>query len=299
MQIENKNLEIAITFVALTLTMLVTRYLGIFAMPFVLGAYLINSIANKDYSSLYLYVASLGILAIFLEPTFIIEKAMLGIPFLLVAVTLIKRKLRGDKLVIVMTFTFVVSIIAYLALLREFFDINFVDIFNASIDRQVEMIKSLEGEFVFDKDMVTLAYQEFKRYLASMVFFLSFVVSFIALKLPHYIVRKRGDINLSEPFIEALKLNKSAFYSMLAILLVFTMTDLGLNQLIVDNISFMIFITLAIQGLSFIMFVLKIRYKKKMVANFYFAFSIIFLGFMFFVNIIFGFIDGATKIRGA
>ena len=47
------------------------------------------------------------------------------------------------------------------------------------------------------------------------------------------------------------------------------------------------------------MFVLKIRYKKKMLANFYFAFSIIFLGFMFFVNIIFGFIDGATKIRGA
>ena len=48
MQIENKNLETAISFVVLTLTMFITRYLGIFAMPFVLGAYLMNSIENKD-----------------------------------------------------------------------------------------------------------------------------------------------------------------------------------------------------------------------------------------------------------
>ena len=76
MQIENKNLETAISFVVLTLTMFITRYLGIFAMPFVLGAYLMNSIENKDYSSIYLYMASLGVLAIFLEPAFIFEKAI-------------------------------------------------------------------------------------------------------------------------------------------------------------------------------------------------------------------------------
>ena len=61
MQIENKNLETAITFVILTLTMLLTRYLGVFAMPLVLGAYLMNSIANKDtalYTFIWLHLAS-------------------------------------------------------------------------------------------------------------------------------------------------------------------------------------------------------------------------------------------------
>ena len=47
------------------------------------------------------------------------------------------------------------------------------------------------------------------------------------------------------------------------------------------------------------MFTLKIRYKKTVAANLYFAISIFFLGIMFFINIIFGFIDGTTRIRGA
>lgn len=114
MQIENKNLETAITFVILTLTMLLTRYLGVFAMPLVLGTYLMNSIANKDYSSIYLYMASLGVLAIFLEPVFIFEKAILGLPFLIIAVKLIKNNMRGDKLLIAMTLTLVVSSIIYI-----------------------------------------------------------------------------------------------------------------------------------------------------------------------------------------
>lgn len=143
-----------------------------------------------------------------------------------------------------------------------------------------------------------MAYQELKKYLASLVFLMAFISSFIALKLPHYIVRKRGDINISEPFVEALKLKRSAFYFMLAILFTLMITNLGLNEIIVDNISLMIFISLSIQGLSFIMFLLKIRYKKKTTANLYFAASILFAGLMFFVNIIFGFVDGATKIRG-
>lgn len=299
MQIENKNFETAITFVALTLTMLITRYLGVFALPFVLGAYLMNSIANKDFSSVYLYMASLGVLAIFLGPAFIFEKAILGLPFLIIAVILIKRKMRGDKLLIAMTLTLVVSSIIYIIFLREFFDINLIEVFNKSLDKQMELVRSYEGELIFDKDMVSLAYQEFKKYLASTVFFLAFIASFIALKLPHYIIRKRGDINISEPFIEALKLKRSAFYLMLGILLIFMLTDLGLNELIVDNISLMIFMSLAIQGLSFVMFTLKIRYKKAFVANLYFAISILFLGIMFFINIIFGFIDGTTRIRGA
>lgn len=299
MQIENKNFEMAITFVALTLTMLITRYLGVFALPFVLGVYLMNSIANKDFSSVYLYMASLGVLAIFLEPAFIFEKAILGLPFLIIAVILIKRKMRGDKLLIAMTLTLVVSSIIYIIFLREFFDINLIEVFNKSLDKQMELLNSYEGEFVFDKEMVSLAYQEFKKYLASTVFFLAFIASFIALKLPHYIIRKRGDINITEPFIEALKLKRSAFYLMLSILVIFMLTDLGLNELIVDNISLMIFMSLAIQGLSFVMFNLKIRYKKAFAANLYFAISIFFLGIMFFINIIFGFIDGTTRIRGA
>lgn len=299
MQIENKNLETAITFVILTLTMLLTRYLGVFAMPLVLGAYLMNSIANKDYSSIYLYMASLGVLAIFLEPVFIFEKAILGLPFLIIAVKLIKNNMRGDKLLIAMTLTLVVSSIIYIIVLREYFDINLIEKFNARLDKQMALVSSYEGDLVFDKDMVMMAYQEFKKYLASTVFLLAFVSAFIALKLPHYIIRKRGDVNITEPFLEALKLKKSAFYLMLAILIIFMLTNLGLNQLIVDNISLMIFMSFAIQGLSFVMFLLKIRYKKKMAANFYFAFSIFFVGIMFFMNIIFGFIDGTTRIRGA
>lgn len=299
MQIENKNLETAITFVILTLTMLLTRYLGVFAMPLVLGAYLMNSIANKDYSSIYLYMASLGVLAIFLEPVFIFEKAILGLPFLIIAVKLIKNNMRGDKLLIAMTLTLVVSSIIYIIVLREYFDINLIEKFNARLDKQMALVNSYEGDLVFDKDMVMMAYQEFKKYLASTVFLLAFVSAFIALKLPHYIIRKRGDVNITEPFLEALKLKKSAFYLMLAILIIFMLTNLGLNQLIVDNISLMIFMSFAIQGLSFVMFLLKIRYKKKMAANFYFAFSIFFVGIMFFMNIIFGFIDGTTRIRGA
>lgn len=299
MQIENKNLETAITFVILTLTMLLTRYLGVFAMPLVLGAYLMNSIANKDYSSIYLYMASLGVLAIFLEPVFIFEKAILGLPFLIIAVKLIKNNMRGDKLLIAMTLTLVVSSIIYIIVLREYFDINLIEKFNARLDKQMALVNSYEDDLVFDKDMVMMAYQEFKKYLASTVFLLAFVSAFIALKLPHYIIRKRGDVNITEPFLEALKLKKSAFYLMLAILIIFMLTNLGLNQLIVDNISLMIFMSFAIQGLSFVMFLLKIRYKKKMAANFYFAFSIFFVGIMFFMNIIFGFIDGTTRIRGA
>lgn len=299
MQIENKNLETAITFVILTLTMLLTRYLGVFAMPLVLGAYLMNSIANKDYSSIYLYMASLGVLAIFLEPVFIFEKAIPGLPFLIIAVKLIKNNMRGDKLLITMTLTLVVSSIIYIIVLREYFDINLIEKFNARLDKQMALVNSYEGDLVFDKDMVIMAYQEFKKYLASTVFLLAFVSAFIALKLPHYIIRKRGDVNITEPFLEALKLKKSAFYLMLAILIIFMLTNLGLNQLIVDNISLMIFMSFAIQGLSFVMFLLKIRYKKKMAANFYFAFSIFFVGIMFFMNIIFGFIDGTTRIRGA
>ncbi len=299
MQIENKNLETAITFVILTLTMLLTRYLGVFAMPLVLGAYLMNSIANKDYSSIYLYMASLGVLAIFLEPVFIFEKAVLGLPFLIIAVKLIKNNMRGDKLLIAMTLTLVVSSIIYIIVLREYFDINLIEKFNASLDKQMALVNSYESDLVFDKDMVMMAYQEFKKYLASTVFLLAFVSAFIALKLPHYIIRKRGDVNITEPFLEALKLKKSAFYLMLAILIIFMLTNLGLNQLIVDNISLMIFMSFAIQGLSFVMFLLKIRYKKKTAANFYFAISIFFVGIMFFMNIIFGFIDGTTSIRGA
>lgn len=299
MQIENKNLETAITFVILTLTMLLTRYLGVFAMPLVLGAYLMNSIANKDYSSIYLYMASLGVLAIFLDPVFTFEKAILGLPFLIIAVKLIKNNMRGDKLLIAMTLTLVVSSIIYIIALREFFDVNLIDAFNARLDKQMELVSSYEGDLVFDKEMVVMAYQEFKKYLASTVFLLAFIASFIALKLPHFIVRKRGDVNITEPFLEALKLKKSAFYLMLAILIIFMLTNLGINQLIVDNISLMIFMSFAIQGLSFVMFLLKIRYKKKMAANFYFAFSIFFVGIMFFMNIIFGFIDGTTRIRGA
>lgn len=299
MQIENKNLETAITFVILTLTMLLTRYLGVFAMPLVLGAYLMNSIANKDYSSIYLYMASLVVLAIFLEPVFIFEKAILGLPFLIIAVKLIKNNMRGDKLLIAMTLTLVVSSIIYIIVLREYFDINLIEKFNARLDKQMALVNSYEGDLVFDKDMVMMAYQEFKKYLASTVFLLAFVSTFIALKLPHYIIRKRGDVNITEPFVEALKLKKSAFYLMLAILIIFMLTNLGLNQLIVDNISLMIFMSFAIQGLSFVMFLLKIRYKKKMAANFYFAFSIFFVGIMFLMNIIFGFIDGTTSIRGA
>ena len=298
MQIENKNLETAITFVILTLTMLLTRYLGVFAMPLVLGAYLMNSIANKDYSSIYLYMASLGVLVIFLEPVFIFEKAILGLPFLIIAVKLIKNNMRGDKLLIAMTLTLVVSSIIYIIVLREYFDVNLIEKFNARLDKQMALVNSYEGDLVFDKDMVMMAYQEFKKYLASTVFLLAFVSAFIALKLPHYIIRKRGDVNITEPFLEALKLKKSAFYLMLAILIIFMLTNLGLNQLIVDNISLMIFMSFAIQGLSFVMFLLKIRYKKK-TANFYFAFSIFFVGIMFFMNIIFGFIDGTTSIRGA
>lgn len=299
MQIENKNLETAITFVILTLTMLLTRYLGVFAMPLVLGAYLMNSIANKDYSSIYLYMASLGVLAIFLEPVFIFEKAVLGLPFLIIAVKLIKNNMRGDKLLIAMTLTLVVSSIIYIIVLREYFDINLIEKFNASLDKQMALVNSYESDLVFDKDMVMMAYQEFKKYLASTVFLLAFVSAFIALKLPHYIIRKRGDVNITEPFLEALKLKKSAFHLMLAILIIFMLTNLGLNQLIVDNISLMIFMSFAIQGLSFVMFLLKIRYKKKTAANFYFAISIFFVGIMFFMNIIFGFIDGTTSIRGA
>lgn len=299
MQIENKNLETAITFVILTLTMLLTRYLGVFAMPLVLGAYLMNSIANKDYSSIYLYMASLGVLAIFLEPVFIFEKTILGLPFLIIAVKLIKNNMRGDKLLIAMTLTLVVSSIIYIIVLREYFDINLIEKFNARLDKQMALVNSYEGDLVFDKDMVMMAYQEFKKYLASTVFLLAFVSAFIALKLPHYIIRKRGDVNITEPFLEALKLKKSAFYLMLAILIIFMLTNLGLNQLIVDNISLMIFMSFAIQGLSFVMFLLKIRYKKKTAANFYFAISIFFVGIMFFMNIIFGFIDGTTSIRGA
>ena len=299
MQIENKNLETAITFVILTLTMLLTRYLGVFAMPLVLGAYLMNSIANKDYSSIYLYMASLGILAIFLEPVFIFEKAILGLPFLIIAVKLIKNNMRGDKLLIAMTLTLVVSSIIYIIALREFFDVNLIEKFNARLDKQMALVNSYEGDLVFDKDMVLMAYQEFKKYLASTVFLLAFVSAFIALKLPHFIIRKRGDVNITEPFVEALKLKKSAFYLMLAILVIFMLTNLGINQLIVDNISLMIFMSFAIQGLSFVMFLLKIRYKKKTAANFYFAISIFFVGIMFFMNIIFGFIDGTTSIRGA
>lgn len=299
MQIENKNLETAITFVILTLTMLLTRYLGVFAMPLVLGAYLMNSIANKDYSSIYLYMASLGVLAIFLEPVFIFEKAILGLPFLIIAVKLIKNNMRGDKLLIAMTLTLVVSSIIYIIVLREYFDVNLIEKFNARLDKQMALVSSYEGDLVFDKDMVIMAYQEFKKYLASTVFLLAFVSAFIALKLPHYIIRKRGDVNITEPFLEALKLKKSAFYLMLAILVIFMLTNLGINQLIVDNISLMIFMSFAIQGLSFVMFLLKIRYKKKTAANFYFAISIFFVGIMFFMNIIFGFIDGTTSIRGA
>lgn len=299
MQIENKNLETAITFVILTLTMLLTRYLGVFAMPLVLGAYLMNSIANKDYSSIYLYMASLGVLAIFLEPVFIFEKAILGLPFLIIAVKLIKNNMRGDKLLIAMTLTLVVSSIIYIIVLREYFDVNLIEKFNARLDKQMALVSSYEGDLVFDKDMVMMAYQEFKKYLASTVFLLAFVSAFIALKLPHYIIRKRGDVNITEPFLEALKLKKSAFYLMLAILVIFMLTNLGINQLIVDNISLMIFMSFAIQGLSFVMFLLKIRYKKKTAANFYFAISIFFVGIMFFMNIIFGFIDGTTSIRGA
>ncbi len=299
MQIENKNIETAISFVVLTLTMFITRYLGIFAMPFVLGAYLMNSIENKDYSSIYLYMASLGVLAIFLEPAFIFEKAILGLPFLIIAVTLIKMKMRGDKLLLAMTLTLVVSSIVYIIFLRNIFNINLIEVFNKSLDKQMELVKSYEGELIFDKDMVSLAYQEFKKYLASTVFFLAFIASFIALKLPHYIIRKRGDVNITEPFIEALKFKRSAFYLMLTILLIFMLTDLGINELIIDNISLMIFMSLAVQGLSFVMFTLKIRYKKTVAANLYFAISIFFLGIMFFINIIFGFIDGTTRIRGA
>ena len=266
MQIENKNLETAITFVILTLTMLLTRYLGVFAMPLVLGAYLMNSIANKDYSSIYLYMASLGVLAIFLDPVFIFEKAILGLPFLIIAVKLIKNNIRGDKLLIAMTLTLVVSSIIYIIVLREYFDINLIEKFNARLDKQMALVNSYEGDLVFDKDMVMMAYQEFKKYLASTVFLLAFVSAFIALKLPHYIIRKRGDVNITEPFLEALKLKKSAFYLMLAILIIFMLTNLGLNQLIVDNISLMIFMSFAIQGLSFVMFLLKIRYKKKTVS---------------------------------
>lgn len=299
MQIENKNLETAVTFLALTLITLITKSLGVFAMPLVLGAYLMNSIANKDYSSIYLYMASLGVLAIFLEPVFIFEKAILGLPFLIIAVKLIKNNMRGDKLLIAMTFTLVVSSIIYIIVLREYFDVNLIEKFNARLDKQMALVNSYEGDLVFDKDMVMMAYQEFKKYLASTVFLLAFIASFIALKLPHYIIRKRGDVNITEPFLEALKLKKSAFYLMLAILVIFMLTNLGINQLIVDNISLMIFISFAIQGLSFVMFLLKIRYKKKTAANFYFAFSIFFVGIMFFMNIIFGFIDGTTSIRGA
>lgn len=299
MQIENKNLETAITFVILTLTMLLTRYLGVFAMPLVLGAYLMNSIANKDYSSIYLYMASLGVLAIFLEPVFIFEKAILGLPFLIIAVKLIKNNMRGDKLLIAMTLTLVVSSIIYIIVLREYFDINLIEKFNARLDKQMALVNSYESDLVFDKDMVVMAYQEFKKYLASTVFLLAFVSAFMALKLPHYIIRKRGDVNITEPFLEALKLKKSAFYLMLTILLIFMLTDLGINELIIDNISLMIFMSLAVQGLSFVMFTLKIRYKKTVAANLYFAISIFFLGIMFFINIIFGFIDGTTRIRGA
>lgn len=299
MQVENKNLETALTFLALTLIIFITKSLGVFAMPLVLGAYLMNSIANKDYSSIYLYIASLGVLAIFLEPVFIFEKAILGLPFLIIAVKLIKNNMRGDKLLIAMTLTLVVSGIIYIIVLREYFDINLIEKFNARLDKQMELVKSYEGDLVFDKDMVMMAYQEFKKYLASTVFLIAFVSAFIALKLPHYIIRKRGDVNITEPFVEALKLKKSAFYLMLAILIIFMLTNLGMNQLIVDNISLMIFMSFAIQGLSFVMFLLKIRYKKKTVANFYFAFSIFFVGIMFFMNIIFGFIDGTTSIRGA
>lgn len=299
MQVENKNLETALTFLALTLIIFITKSLGVFAMPLVLGAYLMNSIANKDYSSIYLYIASLGVLAIFLEPVFIFEKAILGLPFLIIAVKLIKNNMRGDKLLIAMTLTLVVSGIIYIIVLREYFDINLIEKFNARLDKQMELVKSYEGDLVFDKDMVMMAYQEFKKYLASTVFLIAFVSAFIALKLPHYIIRKRGDVNITEPFVEALKLKKSAFYLMLAILIIFMLTNLGINQLIVDNISLMIFMSFAIQGLSFVMFLLKIRYKKKTVANFYFAFSIFFVGIMFFMNIIFGFIDGTTSIRGA
>lgn len=38
MQIDNKNLETAVTFLALTLITLITKSLGVFAMPLVLGA---------------------------------------------------------------------------------------------------------------------------------------------------------------------------------------------------------------------------------------------------------------------
>lgn len=298
MQVENKNIELAVTFLALTLLMFFTRYFGIIAMPFVLGAYLINSIANKDFSSVYLYLASIGVLTIFLGLEFMFEKLVLGLPFLLISVDLIIKKLRGDKLLLVMTLTLVISIILYLILLREIFNLNIIEIFNSMIDREIENINSLKGEFIFDKETIVQAYQEFKKYLASTVFLFAFLSSFIALKMPHYLMRKRGDINISEPFIEALKLKRSAFYFMLAILIAFMLSDLGFNELIVDNISLMIYISLSIQGLSFIMFLLKIRYKRKFAANLYFVLSIFFAGFMFFVNIIFGFVDGTTKIRG-
>lgn len=298
MQVENKNIELAITFASLTLLMYVTRYLGFFAMPFVLGAYLINSIANKDYSSVYLYLASSGFLTIFLGANFALEKVILGVPFLLLSVNLILRKTRGDRVFTTMTLTSFASIIIYLILIREIFNIDAIEIFNSMVDRQIEAVNSYSGDFAFDKSAIVMAYQELKKYLASMVFIFSLLTSFIALKLPHYLLRKRGDINISEPFIEALKLNRSAFYFMLAVLGALMITNLGLNELIVDNISLMIFITLSIQGLSFIMFILKIRYKKKATANIYFALSILFAGLMFFVNIIFGFIDGTTRIRG-
>lgn len=281
------------------------NYSAILLMP-LLSLFILESMINDDYSGTVMLFLSISLASIFLGGSFFAKMCILYIPILLCANIGVRKRVRGDKLLILMTVVLNLSFMLYTIYLKKVMSYDILsEIYKGAYNAMDSAKKAILSKNPDGTDMFgifnnsTLFYERVRSVLSTFVTAISFLESFVCLKLSGYIYRRRGLFSVSEPFIEALKLPRTVFYTVLlsTLFLNFTSTNLISAEFKRNVINLLNFI-LAVQGLSFAAFQFTIRFKSKVLRNVYIIFSFLFLELMIFVNIILGIIDGVTNIRG-